>query len=1150
LFQSPLPIHLFVNRLRVSQDSTNAVVSLEALNLDYGVAVAPDSVSDQLHVDCKKLEAEAFDSKSSTSTSTDLEICGTSFEATMDGMGFISTSNLTVSGNFGASTDGSRNDIHVPSLGYLCSCSCQIQEIQKLSISSVGHLTNPCQNITIGYRQSSGNISIDLDTIHFEAPSLGVSGDSQFGDPTSVESEPTLFMIPIQMNAKRIMLSPEFGPQKPGICFDGLWLELTASSDSSGLDTVAAKCNYLQARGPLDSELVMKGTSLKAVKGCGGDSFGGLQAAELAVQEIVKIEAPPYGRLSKPTNGFSISMRDRAIFVNIGDIDFAASSTLFESASDPDSQDTGAYLFQSPLPIHLFANRLRVLQDSTNAVISLETLNLDYAVAVAPDSVSDQLHVDSKKLEAEALNVKIKMEGICLEMSTVNSNHSKLVLPGIGGVSVLSMGIEEVLELRVSGAGRIFKSIQGFSVGFQRNAMDINFGTIHFQEGSNSLQRTDVDKNSPKSKSIASKFPIPFPVTLKLEKGIFMPAFESSDNPGAMVQSLLLKVVPSERQDAADMYVTCSSLDTIGGQSFSVTAHKIYVKGRFECFGEFKTDTPSSQFAVQGYGSFSGGSIQIESVSKLNIPGSGHLYEVLENTEIFLASSGITVNVGILKWDVESTADKVSTTGSQKGREDAILWNVDVPVQINLSGAHLKDSGTWAQISAVEIMLQPDVFAPSWYECSAGCSTFCGGFTAEDSRIELASLYAKAKIRFDLKEGSGSELFCGIGFLSSAQMNIDEVTSFKIARACLLTAPVKNIAVELKSKTLYVECNSLSMATAPPTPNSKPQARAEESSYGQLPFRVQLLVNSVDVQETQFGGKMSNFVRCDQALLIVDPETPLGTSGVGLSASCVDLQYSTTTKVPKLTVTALLNLNRLDTISHLEVNLDQAELRADFASTGWAGPAEPHDFTPQSQPLRLPFARVSQFDLTLKIDGAVVRLSDSKLHCDKFEGKDRTDSADISKHYVGIVKRRIPYLITKTEIVGANIGDSIGMVAGRVAMRSSVVGSVVGIGARDAIGGAITMGKSSRGVSEVEKYKFGKISLATACFSDYVHASTHLMISGWIIKATLAEAWLHLLRQQPTRVQTCEMIPNMRLVTLQLVLAKLWANMRHRIKRD
>jgi hypothetical protein len=58
------------------------------------------------------------------------------------------------------------------------------------------------------------------------------------------------------------MIMPESGPQKAGICFDGLWLELTGSSDSSGLDAVAAKCNYLQGRdGPLDSELVMKGTS-------------------------------------------------------------------------------------------------------------------------------------------------------------------------------------------------------------------------------------------------------------------------------------------------------------------------------------------------------------------------------------------------------------------------------------------------------------------------------------------------------------------------------------------------------------------------------------------------------------------------------------------------------------------------------------------------------------------------------------------------------------------------------------------------------------------------------------------------------------------------------------------------------------------------
>jgi hypothetical protein len=48
------------------------------------------------------------------------------------------------------------------------------------------------------------------------------------------------------------------------------------------------------------------------------------------------------------------------------------------------------------------------------------------------------------------------------------------------------------------------------------------------------------------------------------------------------------------------------------------------------------------------------------------------------------------------------------------------------------------------------------------------------------------------------------------------------------------------------------------------------------------------------------------------------------------------------------------------------------------------------------------------------------------------------------------------------------------MVAGRVAMHSSVIGSTVGVAARDAIGGALTQGKSTRGASSTEKYKFGE----------------------------------------------------------------------------
>jgi hypothetical protein len=72
------------------------------------------------------------------------------------------------------------------------------------------------------------------------------------------------------------------------------------------------------------------------------------------------------------------------------------------------------------------------------------------------------------------------------------------------------------------------------------------------------------------------------------------------------------------------------------------------------------------------------------------------------------------------------------------------------------------------------------------------------------------------------------------------------------------------------------------------------------------------------------------------------------------------------------------------------------------------------------------------------------------------------------------VKGRIPYLLSKTSIAGADIGDSVGMMAGTLLTKTSVIGATVGVASRDGIGLALNKGKAARGAGAAEKYKFGE----------------------------------------------------------------------------
>lgn len=99
------------------------------------------------------------------------------------------------------------------------------------------------------------------------------------------------------------------------------------------------------------------------------------------------------------------------------------------------------------------------------------------------------------------------------------------------------------------------------------------------------------------------------------------------------------------------------------------------------------------------------------------------------------------------------------------------------------------------------------------------------------------------------------------------------------------------------------------------------------------------------------------------------------------------------------------------------------------------------------------------------------------LACEQFQGTANATLSQISKHYVGIVKRRIPYLaIAKTDVMGANVADSVGMMAGSVITHTSVVGATLGVASRDMVGSTLTMGKESRGASASDAYKFGDFS--------------------------------------------------------------------------
>jgi hypothetical protein len=244
-----------------------------------------------------------------------------------------------------------------------------------------------------------------------------------------------------------------------------------------------------------------------------------------------------------------------------------------------------------------------------------------------------------------------------------------------------------------------------------------------------------------------------------------------------------------------------------------------------------------------------------------------------------------------------------------------------------------------------------------------------------------------------------------------------------------------------------------------------------------LPCKVIVSVQEVSLQEVSTSGEIHRLVKCRELSLALEPvlakivatrEGP----GAGLYFKCTDFQStekSTVVLIPSLSGSTLVQFDQLDRMGNMFLCLEGALLSADFSSFASSASLES-----SSPPVKLPFVVVQEFELTLRCTGRLVSMDDTVLHCQKFEGDLMTTVDSLGAHYTGIVKRRIPYLLTKTEIMGSNVADSASMIAGSIATHSSILGATVGVAARDAVGAAITAGKTTRGASSAEKYKFGE----------------------------------------------------------------------------
>ena len=224
----------------------------------------------------------------------------------------------------------------------------------------------------------------------------------------------------------------------------------------------------------------------------------------------------------------------------------------------------------------------------------------------------------------------------------------------------------------------------------------------------------------------------------------------------------------------------------------------------------------------------------------------------------------------------------------------------------------------------------------------------------------------------------------------------------------------------------------------------------------------------------------------------------------GVQLVLVDLTVkgdSTVAECPRLSISCKVDRGGEDgvlpIVHNLGVTLESARVSAVVNSLLGS------DNGQSSSTIKLPFASVSKFDLTLHCRGGPVGIDDATISCEPFSGSEQATSAHVVDHYTAIVRGRAPYLlIAKTNVAGVNVADSALTIAGKVVTNTSVIGATVGVVTRDMVGSALTQGKESRGASATEKVRI-HCCIFFASREVFIHPAVLYSIN----LATSAGAW-------------------------------------------
>jgi len=780
---------------------------------------------------------------------------------------------------------------------------------------------------------------------------------------------------------------------------------------SEAMICVNATCNYIQGRDKTQADFSAKGVKLNLQKNLieSKAEFLDLKEMELTLSELSTLSIPGKFALARPIYNSTIHLKDNFMKLNCDRIHVSCVQPV-KKCIDAGEEKTSEEFARMPVSFGITVNQ--VIIDSATSEVVCNQISTQYLNA---SPTVNSLQLDIKSVNGKFGTNSFKLDGIAVftKWQVVEFHGNKTTIPYLGSLSFAQAELESCTEMTTPFFSLI-EPIHRTKFLFQEGFLVLEFADIQLDlTNAATSSGGHEDHTSRKFDLEMFRVPIGFNVSnkLRLKTTTFDIHF----------QNFGLDFVRSSSSPQGEVFIHCDRLI----ESASVSAKKVDFR--------FHLTLNPTGTEVKDY--VEKASVKVYELTSLCVEGKGCLSQPLLDSEI--SYQGGILSTDIQKVKFELLCFEQSQVLCLEGLNVKIQTDpFDPTIRFIAYSVGITGNGA-VSFSAAGINLVTTIAPITWNE---------NGLNSKS--LEIPSLGCASLIVLDVSE---------IGHLSIQSMG-------------RLTQPIKALSLRFENDSINLKCPTLFLERSMVKKHaSLPKSNQSREPFD-FPFKASLSIEKFRLQNRGQDKAILNETQCRSLTLTLQPQGH-GTKIQVIGNDFKNIQGSTVVDVPRLSVSALVKLKDLDKLYNLVVVLEKAQLAAEFSSSSWTASNDADTAT--GPVICLPFASIPKFDLTLRYVGTLMNINDATIACDEFQGTGSATLSRISKHYAGIVTRRIPYLLAKADVANCNVGDSVCVAAGKVLTHTTVLGATVGVASRDIVGSALTVGKESRGASSSDKYQFG-----------------------------------------------------------------------------